>query len=114
MCKAHTFQTCLVVYIHVVELQLAELPAVIAIENILINIQAIVEAETDMADSSVGFCLFRKGQDTGLLDMFPTLPVQRMEQIHIDMVGLQPFQFLSQNPIKVFLVFHHPNRQFCS
>ena len=111
MGKAQTFQACLVVYIHVVELQLAEFPAVITVEDLLEHFQAIMEAETQVTDLTLCLCLFRKGDNTGLLDMLPTIPVQGMQEINIDVVRLQTLQFLIQNPVKVLLVIHHPNRQ---
>ena len=63
MGKTQAFHTRLVVHIHIVELQLAELPAVIAIENVLENIQAIVEAKSQMPDAAVCFCFFCKGNN---------------------------------------------------
>ena len=95
MGKAHAFQACLVIYIHVIELQLAEFPALISVENILEDLQAVMEAEAKMADFSLCLCLFRKGDDADLLNVLPAFPVQRMEQVNIDMIGRQSLQFFT-------------------
>ena len=97
--QTHALQARLIVHIQVVELDLAELPAVIGVQDALERLQIVVEAETDVADLAVALGLFHLLDDLELLHALPAVIAEGVHQVQVDVVGLQPLQLLIQDTV---------------
>jgi xylulokinase len=111
--KLQSLRAGLILCVHVVVLNLAEGPAVEAIDDFWKAVVTVVEGETKMADAPVGHRrpgLFQELEFQN--DFVPSLFAQGVEQIEINVVGLEPGKLLVQEAVEIGFLFYHPNRAF--
>ena len=102
----------LVLRVHVVVLNLAELPQIGAAHDLLKAFVLIVEGESDVPDQPVGLCFRGLVQQLVLQhNVAPARTVQRVHQVEVNVIRLQLLQLLAQHPVKILRSLHHPHRQ---
>ncbi len=102
----------LVVDIDVVVLDLAEAPQVGPFHYFFEGLIVVVEREAKMANPPVGkcaFCLIE--QFVPQHDIGPRRPVERVQQVEVDVVGLELGQLLVEEAVKVGRRLHQPDRE---
>ena len=105
------FQSGLLIYIFVVELELAEVPIFI-IEDFLQHFVIIMERKSEVPDASFRFQLFTVVHYTQFYHGTPFVFIQRMQQIIIDIIGLQTFALFLKKSLCILHGIYQPYRQF--
>src|SRR5450759_5741258 len=98
-------RTRLEVYIHVIVLNLTHRPVIVAIHDLLERRKIIMERKAEMSDAAVRYSAFGPVQDTHVSKMGPEGPVQAVQEIEIDALGLQTERI-------DFYLLHGLNRTF--
>ena len=106
-CILQAFGASLVFLVHVIILDLAERP-VIPVHDRLERVRFIVEGESRELDAAVGDRMVQEVHDTQLEHIVPALLPEAVDQIIIDMIGLQLHELLVQVFIHVFPALDHP------
>ena len=102
----------LIFRIHVVVLNLAEVPQFAAVDDLLKARIVVVKGETEMPDASIGQRLGGLVQKIVLQNnVVPAILTQRVQKVKINVVRLQLLQLLAEKLIEVRRVLHHPHRK---
>ena len=107
----HSTQTRLIIFIKIVQLNLTKIPFSITINNFFERVKTVMNRETketDFASFASSLQLIHNLPRNRLI--LPNPRIQRMQQIHIDMIRLQTLQLLIQNLIKMARVLSSPER----
>ena len=109
-CFPVALQSCLRLGVHIVDLQLAEVPVARG-ENGAENVEAVVEREAEITDFSRLFHLFAELDCAEFLQFFPLCRVERVQQIEIYVVGLQPCKLFVEYAFDIRRRLQRPRRQ---
>jgi hypothetical protein len=96
------------ILVHVVVLDLDHLPAVVLVDDPLEHVRIIVEGKTDVPDLALRLLFFQPADDVEFLDAFPAFCEEGMEEIKIEVVGLQFFELVVEEFIEVLALLHEP------
>ena len=69
-----------------------------------------METEADMTDLAGSFCTLCHRENAFVQHMRPAIPVKGMQQIDINVVGLESSQFFIQNAVEIFFCLHLVHR----
>ena len=97
--------------VHVVELDLAEVP-VPGPENLLERFILIVEGEAKPAEFSLPVALLQKVHHTQLQHLFPGAAAETVEKIEIKVVSLKAFHLLGKDVLGLLQALNNTARHF--
>ena len=84
---------------------------VIAIDHGAKHVVRVVKGKAHVADAPVGDRLVRLRQQVAPLHRLPTRRAHTVKQVEINVIRLQLFQLLVQQPVKVLAALDDPHRQ---
>ncbi len=94
--------------VHVVVLDLGEIPTRVSIHNFFEGVQSIVERKTDVSNAPAGAGLLDPIQDTQVVYFVPALGAQGVHQVKVDVIGLQPVELLGKEALEIGLFIDQP------
>ena len=95
--------------VHVVVLDLAKVPGIVAIHDLLEGFKVVVEGKAEVANPSVGFGSLGAAQQAQLLNFRPGIAVQSMQQVKINRLGLQALQLLVEQAVEIGAFLDQPD-----
>ena len=101
----------LVLLVHVVVLDLAELPEVGRVDELLEHRLLVVEREPEVADATVGKGALGPGEHVVLAQPGETAGAEAVQQVEVDRIELQPLELLAQQTLRVVAPLDLPHRQ---
>ena len=107
-----TFLTSLVVDIHVVVLNLTESPVVVAVQDIFEDLVGIVEGKTEVSEFALRHFPLCPVKNIQVFIVLPEAGVQGVQQIKIEVVGLEAFQLGIQKAVHIRAGGNQPGGQF--
>ena len=108
---AHALGPGLVLDVHVVVLDLAHRPAVVGVDDLLQHLSLVVEGEAQVADAAVGQRAVGPVQHAKVAHLVPSPDAQAVQQVEIDVVGLEPLELLVQQQVEVIRTCDDPAGQ---
>jgi len=86
------FPAGLIIYVHIIVLNLAEIPGIVTVQNLLEHLKVIMKGKAEVAEFAFGALALGPIENFQTGQVLPLLGIHRVQQIKIDVVGLQALE----------------------